>query len=236
MELLKKTLRRRALFVLGAVAVLSGLALLAAALYSSAGDDGSGVGRPSVVDLDGNEIDLDIPALAPPPPAEPAPPPFGGSGFQLLIDKLGVNAPVSTLGLDEQLVPEIPHTATDVAWYDFSARPGTGSNAVFAGHVTWNGRAVFYDLDQLQAGDQIRLVGNDGAQLTYDVSSVFQVDPGDPDSLKVMWATEGDVITLITCSGKFYETDDPVAGGDYTHRLVVRAHLTAVDRPAAAGG
>jgi len=236
MELLKKIVGRRALFVLGVVAFLSGLALLAVALFSSAGDDGSGAVRHSLVDLDGNEIDLGIPALATPPPAEPAPTPFGGSGFQLAIDKLGVNAPVSTLGLDEELVPKVPQTATDVAWYDFSARPGTGSNAVFAGHVTWNGPAVFYHLDQLQVGDLIRLVGNDGAQLTYNVSAVFEVDPGDPDSLKVMWPTEGDVITLITCSGKFYETDDPVAGGDYTHRLVIRAHLIAVDQPAAAGG
>jgi hypothetical protein len=38
-----------------------------------------------------------------------------------------------------------------------------------------------------------------------------------------MWATDRDVITIITCSGKYFDTSDPVLGGDYTHRLVVRS-------------
>ncbi len=117
----------------------------------------------------------------------PAPsPPLGDAGYQLVIDKLGVNAPVSMFGIDDKLVPEVPYTATDVAWYDFSARPGTGGNAVFAGHVTWNGPAVFYDLDKLEKGDEVRLQGYDGTKVVYRVSSVFQVDPDDPESVKVM--------------------------------------------------
>ncbi len=241
MEFLKKALntrRRRVLFTFGALVSLAGASLIAVGLYSIAfnGDDGRD-DEAAVVDLADAPIDLDI-APDVPPAVEPTPatPPLGDSGYQLVIDKLGVNAPVSTFGLDEQRVPEVPYTATDVAWYDFSARPGTGSNAVFAGHVTWSGRAVFYDLDQIQAGDQVRLQGQDGTTLTYNVSSVFQVDPNDPDSLKVMWPTDQDVITIITCSGKFFETNDPVAGGDYTKRLVVRADLVSVNRPAAAGG
>lgn len=232
--------KRRALFTLGGAVALAGAVLLAGALYFSLvdGDGDSDPEGPAVVDLE--KVDLDIvPADAQPTAAAeaPAPPlPLVDAGYRIVIDKLGVDAPVSTFGMDEELVPEVPYTATDVAWYDFSARPGTGGNAVFAGHVTWNGRAVFYDLDQLQAGDQITLAGQDGTQLTYTVSDVWQVDPEDPDSLKVMWPTESDVITLITCSGKFIDTDDPVLGGDYTHRLVVRGNLIAINQPAAAGG
>lgn len=240
MKLVRKILGprgRRALLSLGALATLAGVALVVVALYSFASDDSPPNESPNVVvDLEGNEIDLDVPQVAPPPLPDPPPPSFGGSGFQLVIDKLAVTAPVTTLGMDEELVPKVPQTAGEVAWYDFSAVPGTGSNAVFAGHVTWNGPAVFYKLNQLQAGDQIRLVGNDGTQLTYNVTAVFEVDPEDPASLKVMWSTEQDVITLITCSGTFFETDDPVAGGDYTHRLIVRAHLSGVGQPSAAGG
>jgi len=51
-----------------------------------------------------------------------------------------------------------------------------------------------------------------------------------------MWPTDKDVITIITCSGKFFGTDDPVLGGDYTHRLIVRGDLVTIERPAAAGG
>ncbi len=242
MEFLKKALntrRRRVLFTLGALISLAGASLIAVGLYSVAfnGDEGGPNDNAAVVDLAHDSIDLDLkPDVPPAVEPTPVPPPLGDSGYQLVIDRLGVNAPVSSFGMDENLVPEVPSTGTDVAWYTFSARPGTGGNAVFAGHVTWNGQAVFYDLDQVQAGDQIRLQGQDGTTLTYNVSSVFQVDPNDPDSLKVMWPTTQDVITIITCSGKFFETDDPVAGGDYTHRLVVRADLVTVNRAAAAGG
>jgi LPXTG-site transpeptidase (sortase) family protein len=242
MRFFRKTLSSRSqhgLLALGGL-VLAGAGLLAAGLYLFVlSDESSGLNdNAEVVDLSEGPVDLDI---RPPTPIEltptPAPAaPLGDAGYQLVIDKLGVNAPVSTFGVDEKLVPEVPYTATDVAWYDFSARPGTGGNAVFAGHVTWNGPAVFYDLNKLEKGDEVRLQGYDGTKVVYRVSSVFQVDPDDPESLKVMWDATDDVITIITCSGKFFETGDPILRGDYTHRLIVRGDLISVDPPAPTGG
>jgi len=231
---------RRILFALGGLAVAAGTGLLVAGIYLFlVGGDRSGVNDDvGVVDLGKESLDLDIRSrtfTARTPTPAPAPP-LGDAGYELVIDKLGVDAPVSMFGVDDKLVPEVPYTATDVAWYDFSARPGTGGNAVFAGHVTWNGPAVFYDLDKLEKGDEVRLQGYDGTKVVYRVSSVFQVDPDDPESVKVMWTTTEDVITIITCSGKFFETGDPILRGDYTHRLIVRGDLVSVDRPAPAGG
>jgi sortase A len=243
MRFLRKASRsrpRRVLFALGGLAVAGGAGLLVAGIYLFVvGADSSGVNDDAgVVDLSKQSLDLDIrqrtPAALAPTPAPS--PPLGDAGYQLVIDKLGVDAPVSMFGVDDKLVPQVPYTATDVAWYDFSARPGTGGNAVFAGHVTWNGPAVFHDLDKLEKGDEVRLQGYDGTKVVYRVSSVFQVDPDDPESVKVMWGTTEDVITIITCSGKFFETGDPILRGDYTHRLIVRGELVSVDRPVAAGG
>jgi LPXTG-site transpeptidase (sortase) family protein len=107
---------------------------------------------------------------------------------------------------------------------------------VFAGHVTWHGRAVFWDLDKLQPGDIIKLMGEDGTELVYAVSNSFLVDPADPESLKVMQGTATDIITVITCGGDFVDTNDPVFGGEYTGRRIVRAELvsvTTVGAPAA---
>ena len=90
----------------------------------------------------------------------------------MTIERIGVNAPVVTYGLDANSFPIVPSGAgagSIVAWYDFSARPGTGGNAVYAGHVTWYGAAVFYSLSTLGAGDIIRLRDDRGAEVAYQV-------------------------------------------------------------------
>jgi LPXTG-site transpeptidase (sortase) family protein len=168
------------------------------------------------------------PTSAPTPdPAPPADPPLGSAPFQLVIPEIGVDAPVNTFGLDANLVPEVPLNGREVAWYEWSAAPGTGSNAVMAGHVTWSGAAVFYNLDQLGAGDEILLRSPDGAELRYTVKDNFLVDPNDPGALSVMSPTEEDVITVITCGGDYFHTGGRF-GGDYTNRRVVRAALSQV--------
>jgi LPXTG-site transpeptidase (sortase) family protein len=151
------------------------------------------------------------------------------------MPKIGIDAAVVTYGLDGNNVPEVPYNGQEVAWYNFSAKPGTGSNAVFAGHVTWSGHAVFYDLDQMVAGDDIYLEGTDGTRVSYKVSEVFLVDATDPNALSVMAATGTDTMTVITCGGDPFYVGG-IAQYDYTHRLVVRAALTGIEPPAAAAG
>ena len=117
-----------------------------------------------------------------------------------------------------------------------TAKPGVGSNAVFAGHVTWFGEAVFYNLPNITLGDEIKLRGQDGTELVYDVSNVFRVLATDPDARLLMSATSQDILTILTCDGIF--TPDPnnhVTGGDYDHRLVIRANLVSVTHAAGAG-
>jgi LPXTG-site transpeptidase (sortase) family protein len=168
--------------------------------------------------------------------AQAVEPPLREDAYRITIDSIGVDASVFTFGLDANRVPEVPANGSDVAWYTFSASPGTGSNAVFGGHVTWGGSAVFYDLDQVQIGDRISLLGDNGVELAYTVSETFLVDAEDPNSLSVMSPTQKDVITLITCGGEFYYTGDAVANGDYTHRLIVRAEFAGMSPSPAAGG
>lgn len=248
---------RRFLLLGGAAGVIAGASLLSIGLYRSLSTAEDPVQAEAAVfkHLNDPGAVYDRPQPAPPTPAPtatpapsptPAPvvagaarPPLRESSYRLIIERIGVNSPVYTYGLDANRVPQVPYNAWDVAWYDFSAAPGTGGNAVFAGHVTWNGPAVFYNLDQLAPGDRIVLKGMDGTQLVYTVTSNFLVDPSDPDSLSVMAPTDSDVITLITCGGTFYYTGDPIFNGDYTHRRVVRAALESVNvasAPAAAGG
>ncbi|HEY5625183.1 MAG TPA: class F sortase [Dehalococcoidia bacterium] len=169
-----------------------------------------------------------------PTPAPAIEPPLGSTPFQLVIPRIGVDATVNSFGLDANAIPEVPRNGQEVAWYDWSAEPGTGSNAVLAGHVTWSGLGVFYYLDQLGDGDQILLRSGEGAELSYTVEENFLIDPGDPSSLVLMAPTDDDTITVITCGGTYTPTGGPF-GGDYSDRRIVRARLSqATPAPAPA--
>ena len=227
---------RRGLMAGGALSFLSGVVLLIVGLTAIGGGSSDPPKGPPVVDLgvDASFLNVNLSTSPTPQPTGPTPrptPPLGDSAYRIIIEKIGVDAPVDTYGLDENAIPEVPtgdDAAQVVAWYNFSAQPGTGSNAVFAGHVTWFGPAVFYSLTSVARGDVIKLRNEQGTELAYTVSSVFSVDPNDPDSLKVMHPTDKDVITIITCDGVFTDTDDPVFGGEYSSRLVVRGELAQV--------
>lgn len=151
--------------------------------------------------------------------------------YRLVIDSIGVDAPVVAEYTDVFGVPQVPHSGYQVAWYVSTAAPGTGDNAVFAAHVTWNGVAVFYNLHSIQIGAQIRLDGDDGSTLVYTVTDSFLVNPDDPNSIQVMRSTGYDSITLISCDGAFFNDG---SYGDYTNRRVVRGALTEKIMPSGA--
>jgi LPXTG-site transpeptidase (sortase) family protein len=173
-----------------------------------------------------NPLWIIVPRATPGP--LPPPPPVDSIPYEIVIPSIGVDAPVVTKGLDVNQVPVVPLNAHQVAWYNFSAQPGTGGNAVFAGHVTWSGRAVFYSLNKVVAGDQILIKKPDGQALTYTVVESFTVSEDDPSAPeRVMGPTSTDMVTIITCDGDFYYTGDPVFRGSYTNRRVIRGTLTS---------
>ena len=188
---------------------------------------GSSNDAPAVQQLTANvrAAETKAPTVTPAPTPAPTPtPPFANQPFRITIDKIGVDAPVVSEGLDAQQVPVVPLNAYEVAWYDFTAQPGTPGNAVFAGHKTWAGEAVFYQLDQLQVGDSVRLRGEtDGVEIVYKVTDSFTVREDDPNAVQVMLPSPLDIVTIITCDGTRYYTGDSTFGHDYTERRVVRA-------------
>ncbi|MEX1194417.1 MAG: class F sortase [Dehalococcoidia bacterium] len=235
----RRRLRRSLLLTLSALILAAGFALVALFAVGSLSGSSSDAEPPSVYRFVAEpEHVFDQPVVTPRPSPSPTPappptePPLGDAPFRLVIPDIGVDAPVNAYGLDAQNVPQVPLNGQEVAWYNWSARPGMGSNAVFAGHVTWSGVGVFYNLDDLEAGDKIVLRADDGTQLDYTVESNVLVDPHDPNALSVMSPTDADSITVITCGGTFFSTGDAIFGGDYTNRRVVRARL-AVASPAA---
>jgi len=160
----------------------------------------------------------------------PTPPPNNSPLARMIIEKIGVDAPVIALGLDGNQVPEVPSGPDEVAWYDWSSKPGWGSNAVFSGHVDWTiyGQpvvGVFYYLHDIGLDDEIKIVLDDGTEYRYVVTGNQAMSDDDPNTLKVMGATPNDVITLITCGGAWIRDWTNPLGGYYTMRQIVRAEL-----------
>jgi len=163
-----------------------------------------------------------IPTATTTPLPEVAPP------TRMIIEKMGVDAPIITLGVDANRWPEVPNDPYVVTWYDFSAKPGQGSNAVFSGHVDWtvNGQpvtGVFWGLRELEEDDMVKLILEDGSELRYRVTDNVAVAYDDPQGLETMYPTPNDVITLMSCGGTWVPDPSSPLGGNYTHRVVVRA-------------
>src|SRR3990170_5994925 len=159
---------------------------------------------------------LVTPEAAPPTPSGPAP--SEAPVERLLIPKIKVDAPVGVRGIDGNGVMESPSKPFDVAWYDFSARPGFGSNAVFSGHVDYRdvGPAVFWDLRKLAPGDLVQVRLADGTTYTYRVTALNTFAADEAPVAEIVGTTPAEVVTLITCSGTFDRQTR-----QYSDRLVV---------------
>jgi len=253
---------RRTLLALGLTLLVAGASLVGLGVYNLIGDSGD-TGNPFEF-LKDTEIvlrqeaqhtqaspfrDLNYPSGAPnlpitnyyfqPPAGQPLdlfPQEAVVADMEMVIDSVDVRAPVIAMGLDANAVPQVPLTGYQVAWYDFSGKPGGGSNAVFSGHVTWGRKpAIFWSLKDLKVGDDIELI-TAGGKYVYEVFANFRVDPDDPNALKVMAPTEGDIITLITCGGRWLPNPSERFGGDYSERVIVQARLVSFSVANISGG
>lgn len=183
--------------------------------------------EPAVVyhgSLEPPRSDPDTPTATP----VPTPPPSSAPVVRMIIERIGLDGQVVTMGLDEDHVPLVPDNPDDIVWYDFSTRPGWGSNAVFSGHVDWTVRGVpvtgvFYDLRKVEVGDIIKIRLEDGTEYQYKVFANVAVPYDDPEALKVMGTTPSEMITIITCGGTWVPRWNDPLGGNYTHRQIVRA-------------
>lgn len=159
-------------------------------------------------------------------PAQPADTRFASPVKWMRVDRIGVDAPLVTVGIDRNGNMAAPDRPDVIGWYDFTGRPGLDTgNAVFAGHrdSRESGPAVFWRLDQLQPGDVIEVGLVDGSRLRYSVTATHAYPVERLDMREILATTEQPTLTLITCAGSFDR-------GDYEDRHIVRA--VRVDRSA----
>ena len=200
-----------------AMMVAAGILMLIATGVIFGGDDGNSSLKTIVAF--GDPIRTPTPGPAPTPTGQ-FPPGSSAPIERLVVEKAKIDAPVDVMGVDSAGVMQSPANATDVAWYNFSAHPGFGGNAVFAGHVDYIrvGPAVFWNLKDVEAGDLIEVLLQDGTVYKYAVNFKQQFDAATAPVDQIVGPTPGETVTLITCGGTFNS-----ATHQYDKRLVVRA-------------
>ncbi|MGW4804837.1 class F sortase [Kitasatospora sp. NPDC004272] len=164
---------------------------------------------------DGTPVGPAVPALPPSPPV------------RVRIPVLGVDAPVTRLGLDDEgrLQPPPAGERNLAGWYRDGAAPGSSGTAVLAGHVDdAHGPAVFYRLGTLRKGDQLEVARADRASAWFQVDGVEVYPKSEFPDRKVYAPTPDAQLRLITCGGSFTRE------GGYAGNVVVYAHLVRTQR------
>ncbi|MEX1164428.1 MAG: class F sortase [Nitriliruptor sp.] len=130
--------------------------------------------------------------------------PNGIDPERLVIPAIGVDADVIDLGLQDDGTMEVPNDFAQTGWFDRGPKPGRVGPAVIAGHVdSTTGPAVFFRLNELSAGDEIEVHGEDGDIVTFVVRELEQHPKDDFPTEAVYSGTPGPELRLITCSGEF---------------------------------
>ncbi|GGD20364.1 class F sortase [Pontibacillus salipaludis] len=145
----------------------------------------------------------------------------GISPVHIRIPAIDVDAPIVQKGLNKSGEMEVPNNGEDVGWFEPGTMPGDSGNAILAGHVDdRNGPAVFFDLKQLEQGDLILLMGEDGKELTFEVDKVIAYPKDDAPLRKIFGPSNHRNLNLLTCTGTF---DHSIQ--DHEERLVVYTSL-----------
>lgn len=139
--------------------------------------------------------------------------------WRLVIEKIGVDAPIERVGVDASHAMASPSSLTRVGWFAGGPSPGTPGDAVIDGHYGLPSiPAVFRNLHALAPGDSLLVIWPDGRQVRFRVTSTVVIarDAQPPAGL---FASNGPPrLSLITCAGAWQQDQRT-----YSDRLIVSA-------------
>ncbi|MFL6100426.1 MAG: class F sortase [Actinomycetales bacterium] len=137
------------------------------------------------------------------------------------IPRLHLRAATTAAGVgpDNRSLSLLP-SARAVVWWAYGATPGAASGTVlFAGHVSWSGRAgVLADLRLLRLGDEVTVARGDGTVVRYQVTGRRRVPKQSLDQLGVFTTGGPPRLVLVTCGGRY-----DAARRSYEDNVVVQA-------------
>jgi LPXTG-site transpeptidase (sortase) family protein len=218
-----------ALITVGTMLIIAAITIMALVATDVIGNNDGSSSLETIVGFGA----ISTPAGPTPTPSSEFPPGDSAPVSRIIVETAKIDAPIVQKGVDDAGVMQAPDNAYDVAWYDFSAHPGFGGNAVFAGHVDYIhvGEAVFWNLKDVNEGDLIRVQLLDGTEYRYNVTFKQQFEAASAPVDQIVGPTPKETVTLITCGGTFNSSTH-----QYDKRLVVRAERVPEKTPVAPSG
>ncbi|MDT0347188.1 class F sortase [Streptomyces litchfieldiae] len=198
-----------------ALAAMAGTMVLGVTIMLAGGGGGAGPPQPEGARREAHGTH----AQQPGGPAEPVT--FAVPTW-VSIPAIGVEAPLTNVGLDPEGWMEAPPQEIQnlAGWYEGGASPGTRGTAVIVGHVdNAAGPSVFYGLGVLRPGDEVEVIREDGLAVRF---SVYDVAVFDKEHLpEYVYRDTGQAeLRVITCGGSFDQ------GSGYEDNVVVFARMT----------
>lgn len=137
------------------------------------------------------------------------------------IPKLSVQARIISMSVKASGELKAPGNVYDGGWYSSSSKPGENGAMLIDGHISsWTTKGVFYGINTLKAGDEIKITRGDDKVFTYKVVSVSvsPVDQLNMADVLVSADTARPGLNLISCMG------DVIPGtNEFDKRVVVNA-------------
>jgi Sortase domain len=122
----------------------------------------------------------------------------------LSIPAIGLNVPLSQLGLNSNGTVEVPTNFQEPGWYRFGPSPGQLGSAVILGHVdSYLGPAVFFKLRTLRPGDQVEVALANGVTTHFVVREVAMYAKAQFPTVLVYGSHGYSGLQLVTCGGVF---------------------------------
>lgn len=160
-----------------------------------------------------------------PPTLTPDPFAARGAPVRLEIPAIRVDAALETSAFTQEGAIGAPKDWDKAAWHGAGFRPGEPGNALIAGHLDNDrgGPAVFWDLNELAAGDEVRVTYANGDHVDFQVDGSELVDSKAQDGQtfdRILGPATEPRLNLMTCDGAWDH-----GAATYTKRLVVFTKL-----------
>jgi len=150
-------------------------------------------------------------------------PPAGAVPVRVRIPSIGVDSGLEDLGLGAAGELDAPEEWMSAGWYEDGVVPGGVGPAIIAGHVdSSTGPAVFIDLPELTAGDEVLVTLSTGDVHTFRVTGSETAPKANFPTSDVYGSTPTPTLRLITCDGRFDSST-----GHYEDNLIVFADLVS---------